>query len=260
MEIVKKKLVAVFIFCFFGCKGQIVDTIKILCDLDKFKKDASKRLELQYTFTQKNYNEIKKIYKSSKDTLLILTDFPLSSFEIHSIPFFKVKKGGSIEAKKNFANLIDFSSNAIDQSYTIYLKQRLYADFRYSNNDTSAIFNVFFESLIASNYNKPILIGGGQNYLYFLKLNLEVNYFTFFIEGLQQDALFIIDKGLIFAIINPTNEGKFEKIELNKYFANYIGQEKLNDIARHGHATFKKKYKICKTKFFNKKYFIKVKN
>ena len=106
-----KRLKIVLLFCAVACNSQIVDTITIHCNLEYYKKEASKRVELQYAFTQKNYNELKKIYKSNIDTLLILTDFPLKSFEVHSIPFFKIKDDLITNFKENFVNSINFSNN-----------------------------------------------------------------------------------------------------------------------------------------------------
>ena len=85
---------------------------------------------------------------------------------------------------------------------------------------------------------------------------LEQKYFTFAIKGVS-DTVFIVDDGNIFAIYFSGTDDKYQKTEINEFFAKRIGRLNLEKIL-HGSYLIYKKDLIDEDNYFKKKYFINI--
>ncbi|WP_286912756.1 hypothetical protein [Flavobacterium sp. UBA4197] len=236
------------------------DTISIRFNLIEYINFAKENIQERYNFTLKN-RELLKTYLD-QDTRFLLTNYKLEDLKITSIPNFKLSKDTQI-CKKNIINYIKFDFNPENQSYNIYLNDKIVCDEipMYKSDDKS---DIMFYSLIGNDFKNPIRIGGA-NRGYLMKLGLEKKYPTFMIDGIPPDTYFIIDSGIIYAITNPDNTGNYKKTEINEYFATFLGEDGLKKVLNNEFsAVLHQKMRRLKNEtkpdlqFFNKLYYIQL--
>ena len=153
----------------------------------------------------------------------LLLDYKIDSeYIITSIPVFRLKDDFYNNHKSNVLHKIDFSNNFREQFSNIYYKDEIVYEGYYVDQDSLGQFSLITNSLILNSFDDPERFGNLKGYL--MKLSLERKYFAFFIEGCPIDHIFIVDNGIVYAIFNPTPEGKYNKIEINEYFSKYYNK------------------------------------
>jgi len=171
----------------------------------------------------------------------LLLDYKVDSeYIVTSIPIFKLKDNFYNNYKNNVLYKIDFSNNFHKQFLNIYNKDKIVYESNYVDQDSLDLFSMIDNSLILNSFDDPVRYGNLKGFL--LKLGLERKYFAFFIEGCPIDHIFIVDNGVVYAIFNPTPEGKYDKIEINEYFSKYYDKKFIYRKKPRSGKKYKEKY------------------
>lgn len=239
-----KKILLFFIsIAPFYCHSQITDTIKCNIDFKGYETVIKNNIKERSVYTLKNKKAILDLY--GKDSVKLLLDYKMDSeYIVTSIPVFKLKDDFDNNHKSNVLNKIDFSNNFREQFSNIYYKDEIVYEGYYVDQDSLGQFSLITNSLILNSFEDPERFGNLKGYL--MKLGLERTYSAFFIEGCPIDHIFIVDNGIVYAVINPTPEWKYDKIEINEYFSKYYDKKFI----------YKKKPRSGKR--YKGKYFLKV--
>lgn len=221
-----KKLKKILLFIIsivpFYCHSQIVDTIKCNIDFKEYETVIKNNIKERSVYTLNNKKAILDLYE--KDSVKLLLDYKMDSeYIVTSIPVFKLKDNFDNNHKSNVLHKIDFSNDFHEQFLNIYYKDEIVYESYYVNQDSLDHFSLISNSLTLNSFDDPERFGNLKGYL--MKLSLERKYFAFFIEGCPIDHIFIVDNGVVYAVFNPTPEGKYDKIEINEYFSKYYDKK-----------------------------------
>jgi hypothetical protein len=239
----RKKLKKVLLFFIslapFYCYSQITDTIKCNIDFKQYESIIKNNIKERSVYTLKNKKAIQDLYEN--DSLKLLLDYKMDSeYIVTSIPVFSLKDDFVNNHKSNVLHKIDFSNNFHKQFSNIYYKDEIVYESDYIDQDSLNIFSLITNSLILNSFDDPERFGNLKGYL--MKLVLERKYFAFFIEGCPIDHIFIVDKGVVYAVFNPTPEGKYDKIEINEYFSKYYDKKFIYNKKPRSSRKYKEKY------------------
>lgn len=237
------KLKNIFLFFIsiasFYCHSQIADTIRFDIDFKGYETVIKNNIRERSVYTLKNKKAILDLYE--KDSVKLLLDYKIDSeYIITSIPVFRLKDDFYNNHKSNVLHKIDFSNNFHKQFLNIYNNDEIVYESDFVNQDNLSQYDLIRNSLILNSFDDPVRYGNLKGYL--LKLGLERKYFTFFIEGSPIDHVFIVDNGIVYAIFNPTPEGKYNKIEINEYFSKYYDKKFIYNKKPRLKKKFKEKY------------------
>lgn len=239
----RKKLKNILLFFIsivpFYCHSQITDTIKSNIDFKEYEDVIKNNIKERSAYTLKNKKAILDLYE--KDSVKLLLDYKMDSeYIVTSIPIFKLKYNFDNNHKKNVLHKIDFSNNFHKQFSNIYYKDEIVYESYYVDQDSLDLFSLITNSLVLNSFDDPERFENLKGYL--MKLGLERKYFSFFIEGCPIDHIFIVDNGVVFAIFNPTLEGKYDKIEINEYFSKYYDKKFIYNKKPRSGRKYKEKY------------------
>ena len=235
-----KKILFLFIsIAPFYCHSQITDSIKCNIDFKEYENVIKNNIKERSVYTLKNEKAILALYK--KESMKLLLDYKVDSeYIVTSIPIFKLKDNFYNNYKNNVLYKIDFSNNFHKQFLNIYNKDKIVYESNYVDQDSLDLFSMIDNSLILNSFDDPVRYGNLKGFL--LKLGLERKYFAFFIEGCPIDHIFIVDNGVVYAIFNPTPEGKYDKIEINEYFSKYYDKKFIYRKKPRSGKKYKEKY------------------
>ena len=223
----------------FYSHSQITDAIKCNIDFKGYETVIKNNIKERSVYTLKNKKAILDLYE--KDSLKLLLDYKLDSdYIVTSIPVFKLKDNFDNNYKKNVLHKINFLNNFHNQFSNIYYKDEIVYESYYVDQDSLDLFSLITNSLILNSFDDPERFGNLKGYL--MKLGLERKYFAFFIEGCPIDHIFIVDNGIVYAIFNPTPEGKYDKIEINEYFSKYYDKKFIYRKKPRSGKKYKEKY------------------
>jgi len=223
----------------FYCHSQITDTIKCNIDFKGYETVIKNNIKERSVYTLKNKKAILDLYE--KDSLKLLLDYKMDSeYIVTSIPVFRLKDDFDNNHKSNVLHKIDFSNNFHKQFSNIYYKDDIVYESYYVEQDSLDLFSLITNSLILNSFDDPVRFGNLKGYL--MKLGLERKYSAFFIESCPIDHVFIVDNGIVYAIFNPTTEGKYDKIEINEYFSKYYDKKFIYNKKPRLKKKFKGKY------------------
>lgn len=223
----------------FYCHSQITDSIKCNIDFKEYENVIKNNIKERSVYTLKNEKAILALYK--KESMKLLLDYKVDSeYIVTSIPIFKLKDNFYNNYKNNVLYKIDFSNNFHKQFLNIYNKDKIVYESNYVDQDSLDLFSMIDNSLILNSFDDPVRYGNLKGFL--LKLGLERKYFAFFIEGCPIDHIFIVDNGVVYAIFNPTPEGKYDKIEINEYFSKYYDKKFIYRKKPRSGKKYKEKY------------------
>lgn len=233
-----------------SCNGQ-QNRYVINYDKTAYKDAASKDITERYQYTVSNQDKIKELYGSSD---FILTKYPLNQLEIESLPIFNMDAVTKISSKKNIVEFINFKNDFQRQGINLYYNNTIVGDFRFGVKVGDPT-DLLYYSLIGDDFNDPVRTGSLMGYL--MKLMLEKRYFTFLIYGVN-NVLFIVDDKKIYAVTEPTPEGKYTKTEINLFFHLYVGNNNLKNILGEGSFSVRKKINPSASSYFDKDYKVEV--
>jgi hypothetical protein len=239
--IIKLKKILLFFISIapFYCHSQITDSIKCNIDFKEYENVIKNNIKERSVYTLKNEKAILALYK--KESMKLLLDYKVDSeYIVTSIPIFKLKDNFYNNYKNNVLYKIDFSNNFHKQFLNIYNKDKIVYESNYVDQDSLDLFSMIDNSLILNSFDDPVRYGNLKGFL--LKLGLERKYFAFFIEGCPIDHIFIVDNGVVYAIFNPTPEGKYDKIEINEYFSKYYDKKFIYRKKPRSGKKYKEKY------------------
>lgn len=223
----------------FYCYSQITDTIKCNIDFKEYETVIKNNIKERSVYTLNNKKAILDLYE--KDSVKLLLDYKMDSeYIVTSIPIFKLKDNFDNDHKNNILHKIDFSNDFQKQFFNIYYKNEIVYESYYVDKDSLNFNALINNSLTLDSFEDPSRIGHLKGYL--LKLGLERKHFAFFIEGCPIDHLFIVDNGIVYAIFNPTPEGKYDKIEINEYFSKYYDKKFIYKKKPSSGKKYKEKY------------------
>ena len=239
--IIKLKKILLFFISIapFYCHSQITDSIKCNIDFKEYENVIKNNIKERSVYTLKNEKAILALYK--KESMKLLLDYKVDSeYIVTSIPIFKLKDNFYNNYKNNVLYKIDFSNNFHKQFLNIYNKDKIVYESNYVDQDRLDLIAMIDNSLIWNSSDDPGRYGNLKGFL--LKLGLERKYFAFFIEGCPIDHIFIVDNCVVYAIFNPTPEGKYDKIEINEYFSKYYDKKFIYRKKPRSGKKYKEKY------------------
>ncbi|WP_155958857.1 hypothetical protein [Flavobacterium limnosediminis] len=233
---------------FFGgnCFSQKKDTITVGVHLKRYVEFAQKDLKARYNYTKSVENLAE--YRSYKDTFgcKFISDYKLKELKIKVTPEFELSKDFKFQG--NVLDFVDFNPEKINVVYSIYDKTNNFLDYEFESQEWS-----YFDSALMFNcwLTEPM----GSNVLTMMKLRLQDKYFTFRLKNLSQ-VLFIVDKGLVYAITKPRLDGTYEKTEINEFFGKEIGCGGIEFMMDSDEEWSRKKYEFTPSeKFFKEAYY-----
>ena len=208
--------------------GQSKDSIVVNINFKEYLNFATRNAKDRYDFT-KNNSEKTKLFTYSEPYNLTKHEF--ESFEITSIPIFKINTNLKIINKKNVVEFINFENNFTNQFFNVYVGENIVGDFRYKEKKHTKyeISELLGQGLFGDDYENPIRLGSNKGYMVILKM--ERKYPTFIIEQIR-DTFFIIKNNGIFAVCNPDTKGGYQEYEINYFFGKILGYDKVQKIKK----------------------------
>lgn len=225
MEI-KKRIVVCLVILITGISlGQKKDTIEFKIDLKKLHAIAEENVKDRHKFTVEKQDSLVKVFELNPQ--LVLSRYQFEEFKITVIPVFELDKKVKLDNKINFLNYLTNKKKYNDLFYNGYVDDEIVLDdFYVEYQYPPKLGFILAYSLLGDNYSFPERIGGDRGFM--MKLGLEKKYFAFYIKGLL--PLFIVENGIVYAITNPTNEGGYDKMEINEYMGTMVGENNLKRI------------------------------
>ncbi|WP_306349592.1 hypothetical protein [Flavobacterium sp. '19STA2R22 D10 B1'] len=206
--------------------AQSKDTIEFKVDMkmnyDRAKKNALER----YEYTVEKYDSVAAQF-SKKDVIFVLSKYKFEQFELTTIPVFELDRTSRINKK---VNILQYLKNRINDEhvfYRLYIDGKVVMDDFLVTRDYSRIDLINY-ALLGFDFNDPNNAVSSMDYL--TKLGLERNKFVFHIKGFL--SLFIVEKGIVYAITNATEDGEYDLTEINEYMGCEVGKRNLNIILK----------------------------
>ncbi len=212
MEINIKKIIFFIVFfnplLMLSQSNSNIDSIYAKIKIRKIKELSENDFKKRYDLTlneRKNLNQ-----EIDSFNCRIISDFSYNKLSLKAVPVFGLKK--NYDLNKNIVNYIDFKSKCDNVFvYNIYYND-LFLTTSFFNKKIKTVAPIIFNC----NLSMPI----DSNIFTMMSLKLQDKYFVFQINNIR-GVLFIVEKGVVYAILNPKINGKYEKIEINDFFRKY---------------------------------------
>ncbi len=230
---------------------QTKDTVGFRIDMKRLHTIAEENAKDRHKFTVEKQDFITKNFTINSN--FVLSRYKYNELELTVIPSLELIETAVINDKINILHYFKLKENVDNLSYNLYVEGKIVMDAvveEYSGKAQDLAFYV----LIGDNFDNPVRLGNDMGYM--MKLGLERNHFTFYIKGLS--PLFIVENGIVYAITNPTNEGGYDKMEINKYMGTMVGENNLKRILMSECLFCSLKKVTKKNKYYKKPYYFKV--